>query len=386
MDFYKNFDNCQGNVIDSLKMLLYQRHENIFERIDFEDDRIYLEPLLFAYVMQENNSYLDSIIFGYEKNPKSKIQVFSNHTGTIYIPQIGYLHTQEANKELFLEGKNNMFFIIDHEGKEVSHSFEPIHFLDENIEIVKCQHPLLKKIFFDAQDEIVDVEIEKTYTKHIDHANKAIQLIKEYFPTYFDLIKKTIKKIMIFDGEPNSFANILAHNMIFLNAHNENDEVFFLDHILHESAHVVFNTLTYNSKFNLFNYPFDTKFSEITGDVNEHGDLYSRFHGLFTFIIINACLEIVINEKALQGKQNEEVIGRFSLNMKRFETGINMFTIPNLFTEEGQDWYELFVNTFNQIYERKNSLINSIDVSNQPYVFTFESFKEVNKGFNMQSI
>lgn len=377
MDFYKNFDSCQGSVIDSLKMLLYQRHENIFERIDFEDDKIYLEPLLFAYIMQEEDNWLDSIIYGYEKNPKSKIKVFSNNTGIIYIPQIGYFYTQEINKELFLESKNNVFFIVDSEGVGISYSFEPIFFLDENIEIVKCQHPLLKKIFLDAQDEVVDIEIEKTYTKHIDHANKAIQLIRKYFPAYFDLIKKTIKKVMIFDGEPNSFANIHAHNMIFLNAHDENDEVFFLDHILHESAHVVFNTLTYDSKFNLFNYPFDTKFSEITG-YDEHGDLYSRFHGLFTFIIINACLEIVINEKALQGKQNEEVIGRFSLNMKRFKTGINMFNIPNLMTKEGQDWYELFVNTFNEIYERKTNLIESIDVSNQSYVFSYKLLRKIN--------
>ncbi|WP_128572139.1 hypothetical protein [Chryseobacterium sp. P1-3] len=154
---------------------------------------------------------------------------------------------------------------------------------------------------------------------------------------------------------------------------------FFLDHILHESAHVVFNTLTYNSKFNLFNYAFDTKFSEITGDVNEHGDLYSRFHGLFTFIIINAGLEVVINEMVLQGKQNEELIGRFSLNMKRFNTGIDMFKIPNVLTEEGQDWFKLFIDTFEQIYERKNNLINSIDVSNQPYVFSFEAFRKANK-------
>lgn len=379
MDFYKNFDSCQGNVIDSLKMLLYQRHENIFERINFEDDRIYLEPLLFAYIMQKENYWLDSIIYGYENNPKPKIQVFTNNTGTIYIPQVGYFHTKEINKELFLEAKNNLFFIFNNDRTEISYNFEPICYIDESIEIVRCQHPLLEKIFLDNHDKIVEVEIEKTYTKHLDHANKAIQLIKQNSPIYFDLIKKTIKKIMIFDGEPNSFANIQAHNMIFLNAHDENDEVFFLDHILHESAHVVFNTLTYNSKLSLFKHPFDTKFSEITGDVNEHGDLYSRFHGLFTFIIINACLETVIDKNILIGRHNEEVVGRFSLNMKRFNTGISMFNIPNLLAEEGQDWYKIFVNTFHQIYERKNKLINSIDVSNQPYVFSFKQFKQANK-------
>ena len=66
--FYNDFDNCQGKVIDSLKMLLYQRHEDIFERLDFDDDEIFLEPLLYSYIMQQDDTWLDSIIYGYEKN------------------------------------------------------------------------------------------------------------------------------------------------------------------------------------------------------------------------------------------------------------------------------------------------------------------------------
>lgn len=378
MDFYKNFDSCQGSVIDSLKMLLYQRHEDIFERIDFEDDTVYLEPLLYAYIMQEQDIWLDSIIYGYERNPKSKIQVFTNNKGVIYIPQIGYFYTNEINKKLFLESKDDIFYITDDKEVQVSNSFDPILYLDEEIEIIKSNHPLLTKLFLDKNDEIVEVEIERTYIKHIDHFNKSLQLIKKHSPEYFNLIKQTIKKVVIYDGEPNSFATIQAHNMIFLNAHEGNEEAFFLDHILHESAHVVFNTLTYESKFNLFTYPFNTKFSQITNNLNEHGDLYSRFHGLFTFIIINTCLETIIDKKCLQGNQNEELIGRFSINMKRFEIGINMFNIPNILTEEGQKWYTLFVITFNSIYKRKKELINSVDTSNQPYVFSFDLFRKVN--------
>ena len=352
--FYNDFDNCQGNVIDSLKMLLYQRHEDIFERLDFDNDNVFLEPLLFSYITQENNDWLDSIIYGYEKNPKQKIIVFTNKNGVIYIPQIGYFYTDQKSTQLLL-GKSNEFYLRDiNNNNEIPYRFEPIKLLNENIELVKTQHPLFES-FFVSNDIVVDVEIENCYDKHILHFNNALNVIKEYYPGYFSLIKKSVKKVMIYDGHPNSFAAIQAHNMIFINAHDENDEIFFLDHILHEGAHVIFNTLTYHSKIELFTVPFKTILSDITKDDRDHGEIYGRFHGMFTQSNINTCMETCINEKVFHGKQHKELLGRFSSNMKRFRAGIEKFNIPNIYKEEGKLWYEFFTKRYNSLYE-KNEL------------------------------
>lgn len=378
MNFYNDFDNCQGSVIDSLKLLLYKRHENIFDRIDFEDDTIYQEPLLYTYVTQQDDIWLDAIIYGFERNPKDRILVFSNKNGIIYIPKVGYFHTEKIAEKLYLEKDNNVFSIKDEKNNEVFFRYEPLYFLDEGIELVKTQHPLFENLFKNTSDIVVDVNIDKTYSKHINHFNTALKIIKENNYDYFTLIKKAVKKVMIYKGEPYSFAAIQAHNMVFLNAHDENDEVFFLDHILHEGAHVIFNTLTYNSKMELFTVPFKTNLSVITKDENDHGELYGRFHGMFTQSNINQCMEVCIDRNVFSGKQHRELLGRFSSNMKRFRAGVDRFNIRELYKEDGQKWYDFFFKRYEEIYFRNESLINSFNVSNQPYVFSYEIFDKAN--------
>lgn len=231
----------------------------------------------------------------------------------------------------------------------------------------------------DEKNNASDVKIEESFSKHIPHFNKAINVIKENYHNYFGLIKKSVKKILIYEGmQPYSFAAIQAHNMIFLNAHDEDDEIFFLDHILHEGAHVIFNTLTYDSKIELFTVPFKTELSFITNDTSDHGELYGRFHGMFTQSNINPCMEICINNNIFSGKQHKELLGRFSSNIKRFNSGINRFYIPELYKEEGKKWYDFFSKRYDELYDRNKELVNSFDVSNQPYAFSYEIFDETN--------
>ena len=378
MDYFKTFDENQGNVIDSLKMLLYQRHSDIFERLDFENDSIYLEPLLYSYVTQDDEIWLDSIIYGYETNPKSLIPIFTNKKGIVYIPKIGYFRTTRISEQLFLEKLNGNYQIKDANNSVISYNFEPIIFLNDGIELIKTQHPLFENLFLNNKNVVVDVDIDNCFDKHLNHFNNALQVMKDNYSEYFNLIKKAVNKVMMYDGEPYSFAAIQAHNMIFLNCKDENDEIFFLDHILHEGAHVIFNTLTYDSKIDLFTFPFKTDLSVVTKDENEHGELYGRFHGMFTQSNINPCMEICIDRNIFTGKQHRELLGRFSSNMTRFKAGVDKFNIPHLYKEEGRKWYEFFNKRYNELYIRKNELVNSFDISNQPYVFSYEIFDKTN--------
>ena len=40
-----------SSIINDMKILLYKRDENIFEILDFENDEIYKDPLLFAFFL-----------------------------------------------------------------------------------------------------------------------------------------------------------------------------------------------------------------------------------------------------------------------------------------------------------------------------------------------
>ena len=46
----------------------------------------------------------------------------------------------------------------------------------------------------------------------------------------------------------NSFATIKAHGMAFFNVYqDEYDEVFFVDDIAHQTGHIIFNVMIYES-------------------------------------------------------------------------------------------------------------------------------------------
>ncbi|WP_313387076.1 hypothetical protein [Chishuiella sp.] len=376
--FYNEFDLRLGEVVDSVKMLLYKRHEDIFERIDFYNDNIFLEPLLYTYLTQKDNEWLDSIIVGYEKKPKRKINVFTNKLGIVYIPNIGYFTTKKNSKMLKLEILSQEEFIMYDGMEKIDFIFEPLCILENEIELIKTQHPLIEKFFIKKDNKKEAVKIESIFEKHINHFNKAYNIIKEYYRSYFDLLHKNVKKVMIYEGESNSFASIQVHNMIFLNTKNHDDEVFFLDHILHEGAHVIFNTLTYKTKHNLFTVPFNSLLKDFIGNAEEHGEVYGRFHGLFTQSNINSCMKICLEKKVFSGKQEHELIGRFSSNLKRFKNAIYTFNNSNLYTEEGSKWYEFFEKKQKTLYNSNRELIDKYNVSNQPYVFSYKIFSETN--------
>jgi hypothetical protein len=376
--FYDDFDACLDKTIDSLKLLLYRRHNDIFERLDFDNQEIYQDPLLFAYVTQKDNKWLDCLIYGYEKTAKEKIAVFTNKEGIIYISKIGYFKTNVLESELTLVNIEDKFTLIDSDNNKINYDFEPIFYLKEQIELVKTIHPLQECMFVNNEGKIVNVETNNLFTKHIDHFNNALDIIKKYYSDYFKLLKKNVKKVMMYCGEPYSFASIQCHNMIFLNVNNEDDEIFFLDHILHEGSHVVFNTLTYDTKLDLFTIPFKSPISDFTKNPQDHGEVYGRFHGMFTQSNINICFENCIKNNVFNERQLHELLGRFSSNMKRFNASVEKFNLPHLYKSEGLKWYTFFSSRCDELTERNRKTIYSLDVSNQPYVFSYKVFNKTN--------
>ena len=68
--------NNQTKMIDTIKLLIYKENTSLLEKVDFEDDNIFLEPLLFAYFNKKkenkfSSELLSEIMQGYfvEKEP-----------------------------------------------------------------------------------------------------------------------------------------------------------------------------------------------------------------------------------------------------------------------------------------------------------------------------
>ncbi len=383
MDFFSNYNEDHLKVVDVLKTTLYKKDNNIFDKIDFYDDELYKEPLLFSAVNSSDfNLWIESIVLGLskEENNFSSLKVpLSN--GTLYLPSIGYFAFKNQKNTIieFSLVENQYIFklndiILEYDFKEIKKTKEGIEFFEFN-------HPLLKELFINEKGETVNVKIEseECYKKeYIENFNKALLKIESTYKQYYDLIKEYIKKVIFYKGDPNSFATIQAHGIAFFNISHGNSEIFFLDNILHQCAHVFFNTLTFK-KSELFKAPYNSDLSLFTEEKNDKGfQLYNRFHGLFTQTNINICFQNCLNQNLYSGDIYMEFVAKFTSNMTRFSVAINKFNMKGKYKKEGLEWFVFFKNTFNSINNKNKKLLSQYVVSNQPYIFDFDLFKKTN--------
>lgn len=382
MDFFTNYEKHHLKVVDTLKSALYQKDNSIFDKLDFYDDEIYKEPLLFLCINNPDyNLWINSLIAGLTKpNTINDIQI-PVHNKTIYIPNVGYFTFEDDNLKLVNCKLENNQFIFTSKSKKLNYIYKKIKKTDEGIEFLEFNHPLLKNMFVNEQGKIVDVIIsskEAYKEEYILNFSKALVKIKKTYPEYFNLIKKYIKKVVFYSGQPNSFASIQAHNTAFFNISHGNSEIFFLDNILHQCAHVFFNTLTLD-KSELFKLPYNSDLSIFTENIDDKGfSLYDRFHGLFTQTNINLCFDKCLEENLYSGDSYLEFIAKFTSNMSRFDIAIKKFNQKTKYKKAGLEWFTLFSNTFDYINDRNKDELLKYKVSNQPYIFDFELFKKTN--------
>lgn len=369
-------------LVTLVKTYLYNVDNNVFDIIDFYDDEIFLEPFLFSIINDKNKEekYLNLLLFALSLQDKASVTSYTDSNGIIYLPKFGYLLTNIKNSNIILERQGKEIRLFSKENKEIVFSKKEIVKNDHNIEYLTFQNQLLLDFFLDPfDDSITDVEInEQEYNKHNQHFTDALNTIQKVYPEYYELIIRSLKKVVFYKGTPNSFASIKAHGIAFFNVVDNYNEIFFLDNIAHQCGHIIFHTLTLD-KENLFNVSPHSRLSEVTGNPYHTGSIYGSFHGLFTQSNINICLSRCIEQNIFRGMKKLELIGRFSSNMQRFKIGIENFNHEAIYKPDGFKWFKLFKKTYENFYDKYADLIDSFDMSNQPYVFSFDRFYEQNK-------
>lgn len=382
MDFFSNYQEYHFKLIDTLKTVLYQKDNSVFEKLDFHDDNIFIEPLLFACINNNYEEWIDTLTFSLSKNKANHkpVRTQTIKGSLVYLPNIGYLKLESNYENILIRHLNNEIIISDEVNNNINYEHLPLITNDEGIEFLKCNHPLLEPLFIDEKGNNTSVLIrEKLYNKHIQNFNNALNVIKKIYPEYYTLINSYIKKVIFYEGEANSFATIQAHGMVFFNIREDYNEIFFLDNIIHQCAHVFFNALTFDKK-ELFTLPHNSDLSLFTEEESDKGfGLYDRFHGLFTQTNINICIQKCLKQKIYDGDKNFELIGRFTSNMKRFSIALNKFNQKEKYKSKGLKWYLFFESIYYNIYTENKEVIEQWDVSNQPYVFDYKIFKNTNR-------
>lgn len=389
MNSYQNVLTGQQELVDNIKILLYKEKRNIFDWLNFEEDLIYQEPLLFAYFknQQENKLFFDSILFGYTENqlkPKS-IEVKSNELGIIYLAKVGWFHTKKSNHVFELKYVNNTFELNDEERCEFR--FEPITLIKgTSIELLKYPIELLNQFYYDQDLNRVHVEVLDITEQHTEHLAKAFKLIKEYVPKHYRLIEQVVKKIVIFNVDTilrNSFASLSAQGIAFFNAYQkEYNEVFFIDDIAHQTGHIIFNALIYNISDFIKVNP-ETVVEEIIGSDNriiETRDIHVVFHALYTYYTTFLCLDAVYSANVLDEKKQFEALGRMKFYIGKCKLDLMLIDekVDALFTEKGLAIYSKIKTQYIIVRNKYSEESSEIRLENQLYNFTISRFLELN--------
>lgn len=377
-------------LIENIKILLYKENNDIFSTLDFENDLIYQEPLLFAFFKNRSDHKLEDIIYGHispEKRPKDVFK-YSDENGRIYIPNIGWLICNKRNSNL------NLYELINKAelGKDETR-LEPSLFIEgTNIEILKYPINLLKQFYYDENLNRIEVDIENITKLHINHITKAFKLIKKYVPDHFTLIESVTKKIVIFNVDTNlrnSFATLSAQGIAFFNAYQkEYNEIFFIDDIAHQTGHLIFNVLIYDIEQFLKIKP-TTIIQEIKNDRGltiETRDIHVLFHAFYTYYTTFICLDAILDSQEFSGDKIHELQGRMKFYIGKCYLDLMLIDDPiesnnnaeNLFTQKGLNLFLTMKNKYFEMLNKWLPIVKDHKLDNQLYNFSYSSFKELN--------
>jgi len=362
--------------VEIIKTLVYKQSPEIIEKVDYENDDAFLEPLLFSYFNSKKNDEfpkesLEEILQGYFiKKEKIKLKYSFNKNDVAYVPKVGY----------FKKGE--------------SVPFENIKLIfNTRIELIKHKMIHLKYVFRDFSENIIDedlIEISSTLNNQfIKKLENAFSYIKKYCPDHYKLIEQCCKKVMLFKTNPentNSFATIKAHGMAFFNVYqDDNDEVFFVDDIAHQTGHIILTTLLFERK-KYFLIDKNQNLSSILNDDKEYRSFYILFHALYTYYTTLLCLDNCIESNCFNQKQNHEAKARIGFYLKKYNSDLRkLYKIANYYggftkilSKNAIPVFKIVNNKYLNMEEKWKTIVKKFNYDNQPYNFTYKKFIKLN--------
>lgn len=396
-----NLISGKEKLIHNIKLVLYNKSPNIFEELDFDNNLIYTDPIVFAGINSILKPNIDDLLWGYKPHisTDNMLKIATDENGICYISNVGYFYTNFKSSSLNLSFSNNEFVLKNKNLELVHFNYKTCFLIHDRFEVLLHPYELLKEHFYDGDEKIVDVEITEVTKDHLPYLSKAFDIIEECSPDFYELLEICVRKLVIFKSntydlegaeivERNSFATLSVHGCAFFNAFQDNyNEVYFIEDVAHQCGHVIFNTYL-ASEPNLFLIDPETNIAAIeeVKEYNETRSLFVVVHAMYTYDCIFTCFnDCLVNNVFKNDKDKEhELIGRLVFNLNKFVNDFNLLSQldnsgTNLyFNDAGMQLLRGFLTTYKRVLEKSSKIIKDIDLSNQPYNFSYKIFLQHN--------
>lgn len=378
-DIMERLEEGKIELSNNIKFLLFQQHPEWCDLLDFEDEQIFNEPLLYAFFnFNKQRLLIPQILFGYVNQRPRNIQVHSDANGRIYLPNLCYLKTSLPNDtfDLYSEGDE---IVIKKESKLVPYQKTPVYFLPESsIEVCRFNNPAFSN-FFTKDGELHDAKIDATFNRHISSLEKAFLILKENASFPFEAITQAVGKMVLYNTPvQRSFASLRANGAAFFNVRESMDEVFLLEDITHQCGHVVYYYVLWDKEA-YFKCDVQTPLQHFTKNANDKRTVLGGFYSLLPFALSNLTSSACYLNRVFKGDQQIEFEGRFAFRMHKFLMDIRNFDNREIFTKKGWTLFNQFKSISHQIYETHKDVIERFDIGNQGYEFDISAFRDLNE-------
>lgn len=379
----------QGAFCDIIKGALYQEDESIFDRLDFYNDTIFLEPMLFGYCTSKTVPYnREQILFGYydKENRPSNIEVYTNKRGIVYLPQYGYLKTVFPSTLLQLnyDAKAEVIY-LEQNGQHVEFEWEALHYLDvlPNVEISTSLDAYSEGLIA-AWPNVSPTAIHKVLQEdnisiktHQSALEEAFRILKTYFPEEFKFYAATTRRILLFSSpELRNFATREAHGVIYLNVNAQSTVAFFLEELIHQCSHTVFNAMTCDTQA-LFLVDYNRPVGDFVPNYDRR-TLYSALHGIYTTgRIVDLLLQLLKQKPPFDVELLYELEGRIAINKKRHNIGLERVPLDEVFTPKGKALFNYYYQQLDHNIKANTSFFD-YNMQTHPVVFNYQKFKADN--------
>ncbi|MFK7796166.1 MAG: hypothetical protein AB8E82_01855 [Aureispira sp.] len=379
----------QGTFCDIIKVALYQEDETVFEHLDFENDDNFLEPMLFGYCTQRDHKVVkEQLLFGtWDRSVRpTQMTVYTNKNGVVYLPSYAILKTTQRATALELSyDRVNDSITLSKEDAPVVFKKETLVYLDAlpQVELSACIDVYSETLFYNwpnVEESKITALLEgdgidiATYQPAIE---QALHLLKQYFPSEWEKYALTTRRLILFSSsELRNFATRESHGTIYLNVNENSNVTFFLEELIHQCSHTVFNAMTCETQdFFLVDY------SKTVGDFlgnNDYRTLYSALHGIYTTgQIVDLFLKLIKAKPDLSARLIHELEGRIAINKTRHNIGLEKVNIAEIFTPKGQAIFQFY---YKQLDEnmKNNTAFFDYDMRTHPVVFNYAKFEADN--------
>ena len=356
-------NKTKTSIINTIKLLMFQKSESLCEKIAFSKDYIFLEPVLFSYFNSKKENIfseelLEEIIQGYfKKREPLKIKHSYNRNGIAYIPNIGY----------FKRGEIQPYASILKQG---------------DFEVVKEVHYTQEKYFVEFYKGHIlnsNPEHNSVWEAHYEELFDAIDIIKKHLPEFYEQLIFANKKIYLHDNPKIlNFTTIECLGMLFFYVLDNNNLVYFIEELLHQGSH---NYLYYavHNRDEYFKIDVDNLvMRDFTKQEWDYRSIYGAFHGLFTVAQRVECFDKLIKQNVFSGREKHELLGRLTDQFTRFRTGLQLLNFDEVFTTKGVKLYKTLDSKCETILTKYKELQNEFDLSNRDLDFRYKDFCELN--------